>query len=357
MSKCWSKCGPNVVQNALYLHVSQCVHFYCLPVAEDHNDCKTCKSDSTCGWAFNKGCFDLASGITGVSNKGKNIYFFETQSIETSAKQNTSPTHPEHPIQYLCFDPVIFFVCFPGSCVDPNTPAPRVGPNGQTGYGPADMFDTPSASTTGNGGNGMMGLDLGVVVVVLLIATVVGCCCLGFLYVWCCRSSGTSKKPTKKKKTKGPPNTVAIQMSAKGGLANYSNPMQPAPTNHARHARTETKLPEGWQNDFDAQGYKFYRNGVTGEVTWDAPAGSKGGSAALSAALAAAQASTGHHSKQQSVLPVGWSVDKDINGDKFYVSDAGEVSWEKPLKQGWVEEVDANGHPFYTETVTGVHQW
>ena len=81
----WSKCGPNVVQNALYLHVSQCVHFYCLPVAEDHNDCKTCKSDSTCGWAFNKGCFDLASGITGVSNKGKK-----------ASKHQQNKTHPPH---------------------------------------------------------------------------------------------------------------------------------------------------------------------------------------------------------------------------------------------------------------------
>jgi hypothetical protein len=77
----WSKCGPN----ALYLHVSQCVHFYCLPVAEDHNDCKTCKSDSTCGWAFNKGCFDLASGITGVSNKGKK-----------ASKHQQNKTHPPH---------------------------------------------------------------------------------------------------------------------------------------------------------------------------------------------------------------------------------------------------------------------
>ena len=97
VSKCgpmWSKC---VVLTCL-LHVS-----HCLPVAEDHNDCNTCKSDSSCGWAFNKGCFDLASGITGVSNKGKNIFFFETHPPHTRTPFN---------IQFLCLTTRLPFLSF-----------------------------------------------------------------------------------------------------------------------------------------------------------------------------------------------------------------------------------------------------
>jgi hypothetical protein len=73
--------------------VSICNHD-CLDKCTENIDCETCRDDDQCGWSFNRGCFSLdTSGITGLSNKG--------------------------------------------TCVDPSTPAPRIGPNGQVGYGPA----------------------------------------------------------------------------------------------------------------------------------------------------------------------------------------------------------------------------
>jgi hypothetical protein len=233
------------------------------------------------------------------------------------------------------------------------------------------MFDTPSGSSSSKNGDGtLMGLDIGVVAFIFLILVCVGCCCLGVFYIWCCHSSSSSsssssknKKDKEKKKILKP--AIGIQMTTNTSGATttlHSNPMRGGGRggDGASHARTETQLPSGWGTDFDASGYKFYRNEVTGEVTWDAPAGSSGGTAALSAALAAAQASTGGgggHTKQQSVMPPGWSSDYDISGAKFYVSDKGDVSWDKPLPVGWVEGWDENGHPYYTHTKTGKHQW
>ena len=37
---------------------------------------------------------------------------------------------------------------------------------------------------------------------------------------------------------------------------------------NTNHARTETKLPSNWESEFSPEGYKFYHNGETGEVTW-----------------------------------------------------------------------------------------
>ena len=298
----------------------------------EHNDCDLCRKNPLCGWAFDRGCFEVTSGVTGAINEG--------------------------------------------TCVDPNSPAPRVGPDGQVGYGPADMFSTPSKraeqAARGDSGGGMMfGLEPGVIAIIGLVLVCVGCVCLCGLYLWCCRSSGKSKnkEDEKRKKSGGggggggggkmkPPPAVGIQMTSSAAAAaggGYSNPM--GATRGSSHARTQTQLPTGWATDFDAQGYKFYRNHATGEVTWDAPAGSHGGTAALTAALAAAQASTGHHGKQQSVLPAGWGADFDASGAKFYVSDAGEMSWEKPMPAGWEEAFDAEGRKYYTQNSTGVVQW
>jgi fibro-slime domain-containing protein len=121
--------------------------------AEDHNTCDACHADDQCGWSFEAGCFDLTSGIRDLSTKG--------------------------------------------SCIDPLAPAPRVGPDGQVGYGPANMFNTPSASGTNGGGGGsggLMGLDPGLVAIIGLVLVCASCCCLGIFYYWCCHSSESSKK-------------------------------------------------------------------------------------------------------------------------------------------------------------------
>ena len=77
-----------------------CAHG-CNDVCVQHDDCLTCKADATCGWSFDKGCFEYdTSMITGLEKTG--------------------------------------------TCVDPTAPAPRMGPDGKIHFGPADMFDTPS---------------------------------------------------------------------------------------------------------------------------------------------------------------------------------------------------------------------
>ena len=68
------------------------------------------------------------------------------------------------------------------------------------------------------------------------------------------------------------------------------------------------------------------------------------------------QASVGH-SHQQSVLPAGWARDFDVSGQKYYVSNNGEFSWEKPLPVGWSEAYDAANAKYYTQKSTGVVQW
>ena len=44
------------------------------------------------------------------------------------------------------------------------------------------------------------------------------------------------------------------------------------------HVRSETMLPEGWQKDIDQNGSQYYYYNNTGDMSWDAPAGSTGGS-------------------------------------------------------------------------------
>ena len=98
----------------------------------------------------------------------------------------------------------------------------------------------------------------------------------------------------------------------------------------AAHVRTQTVLPAGWSSEFSPEGYKFYHNPDTGEVTWSAPAGATGGSAALLAALDAASESTGHKRKE-TVLPAGWGAEFSPEGYKFYHHpETGEVTWTAP---------------------------
>ena len=59
------------------------------------------------------------------------------------------------------------------------------------------------------------------------------------------------------------------------------NPMNGGGPGGKKHVRTETVLPTGWASEFSPEGYKFYHNPDTGEVTWEAPKGATGGSAAL----------------------------------------------------------------------------
>jgi hypothetical protein len=96
------------------------------------------------------------------------------------------------------------------------------------------------------------------------------------------------------------------------------------------HVRTETVLPPDWTSEFSPEGYKFYHNPTTGEVTWEAPPGTTGGSAALLAALDAASASCGHVRKE-TVLPKGWGAEFSPEGYKFYHHpETGKVTWTAP---------------------------
>ena len=281
-----------------------CAHG-CNDVCVQHDDCLTCKADATCGWSFDKGCFEYdTSMITGLEKTG--------------------------------------------TCVDPTAPAPRMGPDGKIHFGPADMFDTPSPGGWIGGKKGPP-LDLGVIAIVLAVLFCGGCLCLGIFYWWCCINGSKKEEKMKEKEKNSKPNAaVGIQMN--------SNPMGGGAGSRNSHQRTQTKLPNGWISEFDESNYKFYRNTLTGEVTWDSPAGSVGGTAALSAALASAQASVGH-SHQQSVLPAGWARDFDVSGQKYYVSNNGEFSWDKPLPVGWSEAYDAANAKYYTQKSTGVVQW
>jgi len=109
------------------------------------------------------------------------------------------------------------------------------------------------------------------------------------------------------------------------------NPMsKAAKAAGGNHARTETRLPTGWSSEFSPEGYKFYHNPETGEVTWTAPPGATGGSAALLMALDAAAVSTGH-TRKETVLPSGWGSEVSPEGYKFYHHPkTGEVSWVAP---------------------------
>lgn len=80
-------------------------------------------------------------------------------------------------------------------------------------------------------------------------------------------------------------------------------------------------LPEGWLAHVDGEGRTFYNNSITGESSWDPPAGTVD--------------VPPPYAPDADALPEGWGVYQDAEGNTFYANAAtGETSWEKPAAAG-----------------------
>jgi hypothetical protein len=97
-----------------------------------------------------------------------------------------------------------------------------------------------------------------------------------------------------------------------------------------QHIRTQTKLPENWMKDTDANGQSYYYHATSGATAWDAPPGSVGGSAGGGEEDGGSLLPSASHGRSETIMPLGWAKDVDANLDKFYVAPSGSVQWEKP---------------------------
>ena len=263
---------------------------------------------------------------------------------------------------------------------------------------------SPSGNSTGAGGlrEGVLfeflGLEITIeTVVIASAATLIVCCCCLLCCVWWCRRKCRQRR---ERRAGGKP-AVAVQEMP--GRRMKKNPMA-----KKVHIRKETKLPKGWCGQLDPEGYKFYHNKKTGEVSWDAPEGTQhSGPIIMSAALAAAANSSGvkAHIRKSTVLPPGWSAMQDEEGYTFYVdASTAKTSWQAPkgtrhsgkpmskeevaemlkaeveaeekkaaglasagesshersetvLPVGYVSQYDEEGYKFYLDTATGAVSW
>ena len=272
--------------------VSVCAHDCgdpCTNVA--HSSCDDCLADAACGWHPGAGCF----GSSGSRIKG----------LRTTADGYACPKDEQPPTVG----------------VTPTDPASIVG----TGPSPG------SGNSTGGGlREGVLfeifGLEITVeTVVIASAATLVVCCCCMLCCVWWCRRKCRQRRA---RKAGGKP-AVAGRVQEMPGRRMKKNPMA-----NKVHMRKETKLPKNWAGQLDPEGYKFYHNEKTGEVSWDAPEGTlHSGPIVMSAALAAAANSSGvkAHIRKSTVLPPGWSAMQDEEGYTFYVdATTARTSWKAP---------------------------
>ena len=155
------------------------------------------------------------------------------------------------------------------------------------------------------------------------VALVVCCFCM-LCCVWWCRRKCRQRRERRANKP-----AVAGKVQEMSGRRMKKNPMA-----KKVHMRKETKLPKGWAGKLDPEGFKFYHNEKTGEVSWEAPEATlHSGPVIASAALAAAANSSGVkvHLRKSTVLPPGWSAHQDSDGFVFYSNNStAKTSWDAP---------------------------
>ena len=104
-----------------------------------------------------------------------------------------------------------------------------------------------------------------------------------------------------------------------------ANPMRSAGAGinqgHMHHSRGSTQMPPGWDKHMDDEGNRFYAHGDSGTTSWEPPEGSKGGSAE--------NPGSGEDSLLEPTHARSHTVGT-VNGDKYYLDEHGETTWEKP---------------------------
>jgi outer membrane protein assembly factor BamB len=84
---------------------------------------------------------------------------------------------------------------------------------------------------------------------------------------------------------------------------------------------------------YDDDGDKYYYHEETGETSWEHPALMAGAQAAAQPAPAAAAKVDVAGAAE--VLPRGWAIAYDDDGDKYYYNeDSGVTSWVRPNADG-----------------------
>ena len=128
--------------------------------------------------------------------------------------------------------------------------------------------------------------------------------------------------------TYDPSSPVDSPGSGGGGDNDEGAQQQSAPA----AAEGEADVNTIWEAIKDDEGRTYYYNTVTGESSWEAPAGFAGGAAA-SAAGSSEEAEGGQSAATtaSSDQPQRWTGYKDDEGRTYYYNDTtGETQWERP---------------------------